>query len=93
MLTTLFLLQAAVPPEAPLPTIVPRCTTADPNEIIVCGTRDNRKYRLDPLPDAQSGLGKAQTTVGGDMVGMVAEQGQVGGIPTNRIMARIKIKF
>lgn len=93
MLTTLFLLQSAVPPEAPLPPIVPRCATANPDEIIVCGTRDNRKYRLDPLPEPKSGLGKAETDVAGGKVEMVAEQGEVGGIPTNRAMVRLKIKF
>ena len=93
MFTTLFLLQSAVPPEAPLPTIVPQCTAAKGEEIVVCGARDNRKYRLDPLPDPKSGLGKAETDVAGGKLEMVAEQGEVGGVPTNRAMVRFKIKF
>ena len=94
MLTTLFLLQSAISPEAPLPTIVPQCATAtDSDEIVVCGNRDNRKYRLDPLPDAKPTFGKAERNVAGGKVEMVAEQGEVGGVPTNRALVRFKIKF
>lgn len=93
MLTSLFLLQSVVPSEAALPTILPRCTPSDPDEIVVCGTRGYRKYRLDPLPEPKSGFGKAEMTVGGGNVGVVAEQGDIGGIPTNRAMVRLKIKF
>lgn len=93
MLTTLFLFQSAVAPDMALAPVVPRCTTASVNEIVVCGTRDNRRYRLDPLPQAQTGLGKAETTIGGAKVGIVAEQGEIGGITTNRAMIRLKLKF
>ncbi len=93
MLTTLFLLQSATPPVATIPTIVPRCTAASPDEIIVCGSSDSRKYRLEPLPETASGLGKAETSVAGAKVQMVAEKGEIGGIPTNRAMIRLKIKF
>ena len=45
------------------------------------------------LPQAQTGLGKAETTIGGAKVGIVAEQGEIGGITTNRAMIRLKLKF
>lgn len=93
MFSGLFLLQSAVPPEAPLPSIVPRCTIADRNEIVVCGARDNRKYRLDPLSQSDASLGKAETAIAGAKIGVVTEQGEVGGIPTNRALIRFKIKF
>lgn len=73
--------------------MVPRCVTENSDEIVVCGSRDVRRYRLDPLPEQQSGLGTAERTVGGVKVGIVAEQGEVGGIPTNRALIRFKIKF
>ena len=95
MLTTLFLIQAAVPSEAPRPSLVPRCTIADPDEIVVCGTRDNRKYRLDPLPDQPppKRIKTYLTLAPGVTIGFGGEQGSVGGIPTNRGMLTLKIKF
>ena len=93
MLTTLFLMQSVVPPDAPSLLPVPRCTATSADEVVVCGSRDNRKYRLDPLPDAKVGFGKAETMIGGANVAFVGEKGAIGGIPTNRAMVRIKIKF
>ena len=87
MLTTLFLLQSAVPPEAPLPSLVPRCTAANPDEIIVCGARnESRKYRLDPLPEVKSKRIKTYITLAPRVtIGMGGEQGTVG--------ITLKIKF
>lgn len=93
MLITLFLMQSVVPPDAPPLMPVPRCAASKADEVVVCGSRDNRKYRLDPLPEAEAGFGRAETTIGGANVALVGEKGAVGGIPTNRAMVRIKIKF
>ncbi len=93
MLTTLFLMQSAVSADLTVAPAVPRCTNTNPDEIVVCGSRDLRRYRLDPLPEQKSGLGTAERMIGGAKVGIVAEQGEVGGITTNRAMVRLKIKF
>lgn len=85
----------AQPPEpinllAPPPTCGSDTGNAD---VTVCGRRDKDRYRIRPQyrtpPD--EGLGRAETRIGNVGVSAVTEQGDVGGIPTNRVMIRIKI--
>ena len=66
---------------------------ADSNEIVVCATRPD-KYRLKPLPEhLEDGLPAAERTIGnGARVGIRAEQVDVGGQPSQRIMVGIKTR-
>jgi hypothetical protein len=96
----LVLLSVALQSSAPAPpgydtqAVTRACNTAtDDGTIVVCGSRKNDKYRLKPLAPPEAGLGRAETTIAGAKVGVGAEQGSIGGIPTNRLMAHIKIKF
>ena len=66
---------------------------ANATEIVVCGSRKTDRYRLKPLAPDDPRFGKAQTSIAGAKVGVETEQVSVGGIPSNRVMARIKIKF
>lgn len=61
--------------------------------IIVCGRRDKDKYRIPALPADGPSLGFAETRVGGANVGVGTEQVTVGGFPSNRVMAKVKIPF
>ena len=96
------------PPSPPIQTPPPRhdaqpaslaaLTTACPavptGEIIVCGTRQTDRYRLPPLAPADAPrLGPAEFGIAGARVGVATEQGSIGPIPTNRVMAHIKIRF
>ena len=92
-LNTLIMLQVVFATDLPVTPIVPRCTASSSEEVVVCGSRDLRRYRLDPLPEQASGLPAAERTIAGVKVGVVAEQGEVGGVTTNRAMVRLKIKF
>lgn len=96
----LLLLSVALQSSAPAPpgydthAISRACApAADDGTIVVCGSRKNDKYRLKPLAPDAGGLGRAETTIAGAKVGVETEQGSVGGIPTNRVMAHIKIRF
>jgi hypothetical protein len=74
-----------------------RCRTnsTQDGEVVVCGRRDTQSpYRIGPelpsppaLPDAQFKISE------GVKAGVTAEQGDVGGIPTNRAMFSVKIRF
>jgi hypothetical protein len=82
------------PPPANLATLTTACPAAPTGEIIVCGTRLKDRYRLPPLAPADAPrLGPAEFGILGARVGVVTEQGRVGPIPTNRVMARVKIRF
>ena len=74
-----------------------RCRAASirEDEIIVCGRRDGRSpYRIGPQAPSPPLLPNAALKIGeGVEARMSAEQGEVGGIPTNRAMVSIKIKF
>ena len=68
---------------------------ADTDEVVVCGRRDSQSpYRIGPQPDLPPALPNAEFRLL-DSVGLKlhADQGEVGGIPTNRGMVSIKIKF
>ena len=77
--------------------------TADPcdprraatDEVVVCGRRDSQSpYRIGPQPDLPQAIPNAEFRLF-DGVGLKlhAEEGEVGGIPTNRAMVSLKIKF
>ena len=68
-------------------------TGSDDGAIIVCGSRKNDKYRLKPLATDDPRFGRAETSFAGAKVGVETEQATVGGFPSNRVMARLKIKF
>lgn len=95
------LLQAAVAgPVLPQPrSVLPReCPKPEPGDtdIVVCG-RGQAQFRLRTTPERYSSdpdaLPKARTTIGGNTVSAETEQGDVGGIPTNRVMLRLKRPF
>jgi hypothetical protein len=72
------------------------CGPGSAEEVTVCGRRDGDRYRIPPqyrTDPGDEGLGSAETAIGKVRVGAVTEQGDVGGIKTNRIMLRIKIPF
>ena len=64
-------------------------------EVVVCGRRDGQSpYRIGPQPSTPPALPDAQFNISdGVKVGVQAEQGGIGGIPTNRAMISLKIKF
>ena len=99
--TLLLLLQASAgppprhdPPPANLATLTTACPAAPTGEIIVCGARQTDRYRLPPLAPADAPrLGPAEFGIVGARIGIATEQGSIGGIPTSRVMARVKIRF
>ena len=91
-------LQAADPPaDLTASFVTDRCRAASirEDEVVVCGRRDRQSpYRIGPqallpppIPDAEFKLSD------GAGIKLSAEQGEVGGIPTNRAMISLKIKF
>ena len=101
--TLLLLLQASAdppppprhdPPPANLATLTAACPAAPTGEIIVCGARQKDRYRLPPLAPADAPrLGPAEFGIAGARIGVATEQGSIGPIPTNRVMARVRIRF
>jgi hypothetical protein len=73
----------------------PHCTSST-NEIVVCA-KDQDSYRLKPSGpqfDTAEGLPKAEWRLFGDVKGGVGfNQRNVGGYPSNAVMATIKIPF
>lgn len=101
MLWTMFVALQAVEPSANLanalltqPQQCPRPSGND-DEVVVCGRRDGQSpYRVGPQPDVPSDLPDAEFRLfDGVKAKLSAEQGHVGGIPTNRAMVSIKIGF
>ena len=61
------------------------------DEIVVCA-RSDEEFRLRPLPDRyERRAPRAEFDLGGAKLAPEVEQGSVGGIPTNRVMLRLKI--
>lgn len=64
--------------------------------MVVCG-RGQEEFRLRTSPERYStdpqALPRARTTIGGNTIGAETEQGSVGGIPTNRVMLRLRRPF
>ena len=85
---------SANPPPANLATLTTACPAAATGEIIVCGARQVDRYRLPPLAPADTPrLGPAEFGIAGARIGVATEQGSIGPIPTNRVMAHIRIRF
>ena len=82
------------PPPANLAALTAACPAAPTGEIIVCGARQTDRYRLPPLAPADAPrLGPAEFGIAGARIGVTTEQGSIGPIPTNRVMARVRIRF
>ena len=95
----LLLLSQAVgqppPPRLVIDLLPKACTKPSEanGEVVVCGRREE-PYRIGPIgpappaiPEAKIGLGEKAT------LAAEAQQGELGGIPTNRAMVSLKIKF
>ena len=88
----------SAPSEPIVPATAPRCrarASAD-DEIVVCARRPDgaNPYRINQPPAAQSEPSKAEVRIAaGVTAAAVAEQADVGGFPSNRLLVRFKIKF
>lgn len=74
----------------------PRCGKAEGDgEIVVCGERDSRRYRLNAPPAPTNGPARADMRVFGDAKASVeGESAALGsGITIPRLMVRLKIPF
>ena len=82
------------PPPAHLAALTTACPAALTGGIIVCGARQKDRYRLPPLAPADAPrLGPAEFGIAGARIGIATEQGSIGSIPTNRVIARVRIRF
>ena len=72
-----------------------RCLKQAGEEIIVCGRRNEQSpYRIGPQRPAPAALPDAEFSLGdGVKLRLNAEQGELGGIPTNRAMVTLNIRF
>ena len=74
-----------------------RCRAASvrEDEVVVCGRRNGPSpYRIGPQAPSPPTLPDARFQIADGVEGKVStEQGDVGGIPTNRAMVSLKIKF
>ncbi len=101
MLTALLIAQstfAGAPESAPAPLVIGKrdCTSAQGDEVVICGRADEQSpYRLKPLPPRfeRPLLPKAEMGVLGGRGSVEAEQADVGGVPSRRAMVRLKWKF
>ena len=88
----------SAPAEQTVPATAPRCRAraSSNDEIVVCARRPDgpSPYRINPPPAAQSEPSKAEVQIAaGVSAAAVAEQADVGGFPSNRLLVRFKIKF
>lgn len=99
MLLLAYLSLLAVDPPADLDgNILPdRCRAASvrEDEVVVCGRRNRQSpYRIRPQPPVPPALPDAHLQISeGVEARLSAEQGEVGGIPTNRALVTLKVKF
>lgn len=72
-----------------------RCLKQAGEEIVVCGRRDEQSpYRIGPQQPTPPALPNAEFKISeGVEAKLEAERGEIGGIPTNRAMFTLKIKF
>jgi hypothetical protein len=74
-----------------------RCRAASirEDEVVVCGRRDGQSpYRIGPQRPTPPTLPNAEFKISGGVAAKLsAEQGEIGGIPTNRALITLKIKF
>ena len=93
-ISLLLLLQAtAAPATYDTRAVTQACDRAPSGDdaIVVCGRRDKERYRIPALPPDDPRFGTAETRVGGARVGVGTERATVGGFPSNRVMAKIRI--
>ena len=89
---------AAVPSSLVGPPVPRRCEEigSRSDEVVVCAARPRARspYRIE-LPAAdQTGLGKAEVSVGnGAKIAAETETADVGGFPSKRAMIRLKVAF
>jgi hypothetical protein len=71
-----------------------RCPGNPEGEIVVCAT-DNEQFRLRLLPDQSQPRSEAPQLKLGEnaAAGVGLERGSVGGVPSNRVMVKMKLKF
>ena len=72
-----------------------RAATVREDEVVVCGRRDQQSpYRIGPQAPPPPALPNAEFKISDSAEAKLsAEQGEIGGIPTNRAMITLKIKF
>lgn len=73
-----------------------RAQKSSDDEILVCARRDGElsPYRIGQPPSRQSDVPKAELQLAdGVRIGAETEKADVGGFPSNRLMARLKIRF
>lgn len=65
------------------------------DEVVVCANRNGESpYRLQQAPPPPKRVPKAELSVAeGVSVAGETEQADVGGVPSNRVMLRLKVKF
>jgi hypothetical protein len=103
VLSLMMLLQSAATADAVeaesgrLQVPVDRCDPrrAATDEVVVCGRRDSQSlYRVGPQAEQQPAIPNAEfKLLEGVGLKLHADQGDVGGVPTNRAMVSLKIKF
>ncbi len=100
MLLSVMLMQAAVdpPPRFVLkPLLAPStCGAATDDEILVCGDRGDRRYRLNvKLDHRYDDPARAETRLFGDAKASVETESAAlaGGVTVPRLMVRLKIPF
>ena len=97
-LPLLLLSQSTARPQQPriLIDLLPKpCThpSEQAGEIVVCGRREE-PYRIGPISPTPPALPEAKIGIGEDAtLSAEARQGEIGGIPTNRAMLTLKVKF
>jgi hypothetical protein len=74
------------------------CRAADPNAIVVCGSRDTEekyRYRNEPSRYDENGIPRAEIGLGGDVKGNVhvEQRGMPGGTISKRIMVTVTKPF
>ena len=90
---------ASSPPRGRIDLTIPKtCETrgSAKDDVIVCGRRrdDSTRYRIPPSTPTQSDLPKAELILGnGTRLSAETEQVDIGGMPSNRAMIRLRFKF
>ena len=77
-------------------TVAPPCGPApSQDEVVVCGRADGRSpYRLPEIEEPDARPPTATVGIGGNAaLAAETESADVGGLPSNRVMVRLKIKF
>lgn len=72
------------------------CGAGRAGEIVVCAANDREKYRAHPLPDTfhEDAPPIAEKEVApGVKVDVHTDGRQIGGVPSNRVMAGVRIAF